>query len=514
MPPVNTKAGLVEGVERGGIHSFLGIPYAMPPIGDRRFHPPVPVEPWDGVRSAKAYGVSVPQSYSPTSIAWIFEATEPPGADCLNLNVWTPDLGAANLPVFVWIHGGGFQMGAGSDPMYSGAAFARSGIVAVTLNYRLGIQGNLLIDGVEGAGNFGMLDQICALEWVRDNIAAFGGDPGNVTIAGESAGGQSVSILMTMPRARGLFRRVIAQSGAAHNAMSRKSGAAIASRFAEELGIREGDIEAFRAVPLDQLIAEENKIFPRSLARQEPSFGELMKVALPLASQPVFGTPELPEFPIDAIRGGASADVELIVCVCAKESLGTMRLSPEMFGDYGSDLPAEVIHDIAVLALGEDAASAAIDLYRRNRPAADGVELFAAIFSDWSFIMPAIRLAEEHSVHGSTRMCQITWPSPGGDGKWDASHTLDIPLLFDTCDSEHGRYITGGAAPRVLIDAVHGAWASFIRNGNPEVLLADGSSLAWPLYDLDRRATMLFDVPSSVKNDPRGDERILWQDRV
>ncbi|RFU27541.1 hypothetical protein B7463_g8796, partial [Scytalidium lignicola] len=513
MAKVQTKLGIVEGIEKDGLRVFLGIPYAMPPTGERRFRPPEPVKAWTGIKSAKSYGSTVPQSTSPTSIAWIFEATEPAGDDCLNLNVWTPASAGtmSRLPVFFWIHGGGFQMGAGCDPMYAGTAFAHDGIVTITINYRLGIQGNLMVDGVEGAGNFGMLDQICALQWVRDNIMAFGGDPENVTIAGESAGGQSVGILLAMPRAKGLFRRAIVQSGAAHNAISRSSGLAITRRIAEEVGVSADDIEALRKVPLDKLLAAEKVILNRSLARQEPSFGELMLAALPLASLPVFGTPELPELPINAIRKGASVDVDLVVGVCEKESLGTMRLSPEMFGEYGNNLPSSTIEAIATLALSKDEALTAIDQYRHNRPEANNIEIFAALFSDWSFIMPALRLAEAHADYGTTYMFQISWKSPGGDGKWDASHTLDIPLLFDTCDSDHGRYITGEAAPRELIHAVHGAWVSFVRGDSPPAVpFLDKTHLLWPVFNTKQRETMFFDVPPSIQLDPRKSERLLW----
>ena len=215
---VKTRHGEVRGSVVEGVNTFKGIPYAAPPFGTQRFRPPQPVEPWSGVRDALTYGPTVlkPPYFPP------FDTLLPepaiPGEDCLNLNIWSPDLGEAQLPVMVWIHGGAFANGSGAIDMYDGSHFARDGVVCVTINYRLGIDGFLYLG--DGNDNLGLLDQLAALQWVQENIAAFGGDPGNVTIFGESAGGMSVGTLLSMPRAAGLFRRAIAESGAGHHVIS------------------------------------------------------------------------------------------------------------------------------------------------------------------------------------------------------------------------------------------------------------------------------------------------------
>src|SRR5215218_6876030 len=208
---VRTTQGAVRGRTADGVAAFKGIPYAAPPFGADRFAPPRPAAPWDGVRDALAYGPTAPHpGYAPPYDLLLPDPIIP-GEDCLNLNVWTPDPGAGGLPVMVWIHGGAFVNGSGAVPTYDGTRFARDGVVLVTLNYRL---------GDDGANDRGLLDQLAALEWVRDNVAAFGGDPGRVTVFGESAGAMSVGALLACPRAEGLFARAIAQSGAGHHAIT------------------------------------------------------------------------------------------------------------------------------------------------------------------------------------------------------------------------------------------------------------------------------------------------------
>ncbi len=215
---VKTRSGEVRGSVVEGVNTFKGIPYAAPPFGTHRFRPPQPVESWSGVRDALTYGPTVlkPPYFPPFDV--LLEEPAIPGEDCLNLNIRSPDLGQANLPVMVWIYGGAFANGTGAVTLYDGSRFARDGVVCVTINYRLGVDGFLYLG--DGQVNLGLLDQIAALQWVQENIAAFGGDPGNVTIFGESAGGMSVGTLLSMPRAKGLFRRAIGESGAGHHVIS------------------------------------------------------------------------------------------------------------------------------------------------------------------------------------------------------------------------------------------------------------------------------------------------------
>src|SRR5215471_253019 len=245
---VKTRYGELRGSVADGVHTFKGIPYAAPPFGSNRLRPPQPVESWNSVREAFTFGPKTPQPpYPPGMERLIPPELSGPGEDCLTLNIWSPDLGSAGLPVMVWIAGGLFEYhGTGASPLYDGSHFARDGIVCVTINYRVGAEGFLYLD--EGNANRGLLDQIAALQWVRENISAFGGDPGNVTIFGESAGGMSVGTLLSMPRAEGLFQRAIAESGSAHHVTSAEIARRISQYIAEKLGVT-ATREAIAAVP-------------------------------------------------------------------------------------------------------------------------------------------------------------------------------------------------------------------------------------------------------------------------
>jgi carboxylesterase type B len=378
----------------------------------------------------------------------------------------------------------------------------------VSFNYRLGAQGYLWVDGVPGAGNFGTLDQVRALEWVQENIEVFGGDPSRVTIAGESAGGSAVGTLMAVPAAKGLFHRAIAQSGAAHNGIGTDTAGAVAARTLETLSIHPGDVDALRSVPLDQLLRAEQLIQERSLARNEPSFGELMQRSLAVAFQPAYGTDVLPRFPIDAIRDGSAHGIDVLVGTTAEELLGLLRVE-SMFGRTpGEDVPESLVELTAqqVFQNGPYSPDMAVSVYRRRRPKASNLEIFAAMTTDWSFRIAAIRLAEAQQKHAKVRMYELAWRSEGAGGSYGAGHALDIPLIFDTCDTELGRFLAGDQVPKVLIDSMHLAWVNFVATGDPG---HDGMP-NWPTYDNERRATMCLDIESSVEDDPRGDERELW----
>src|SRR6478752_5604268 len=250
-PVVRLRDGIVRGRVEAGVISFLGIPYAAPPFGPNRMLPPQPVPAWAGERDATSFGPTVPKGDYPPQYASLFPEVVIPGEDCLNLNVWTPDADAGGLPVLVWIHGGSFMNGSGSVGAYDGAAFARDGVVCVTINYRLAAEGFLYLG--DGVANLGLLDQLAALKWVQDNIAAFGGDPARVTVAGESAGAMSVTTLLAMPSASGLFRRAITQSGAAAHTLTPEIGLTVTRTLAETLGV-EPTREAIAGVELDRLV--------------------------------------------------------------------------------------------------------------------------------------------------------------------------------------------------------------------------------------------------------------------
>ncbi len=497
-----TRQGVVRGTFQDGVAAFFGIPYAAPPFGPDRLRPPRSVEAWDGVREAVAFGPEPPQMKPPADHPAAALAVDPamPGMDCLNLNVWTPDPGTAGLPVLVWIPGGMFEVGSGAS--YDGSRFARDGVVCVTINYRVGAEGFLYLD--DGVPNLGLLDQVAALGWVRDNITAFGGDPSNVTIAGESAGAMSVGTLLSMPRARGLFRRAIAQSGAAHRVIGVADARRVGTELAARIGV-EPTTHDIAEVPWQRLLAATLDLKADLAVHPDPERWGLDVVASMLPWQPVVDGDVIPERPIDRIAAGASADVDVIV--------GSNTEDWWLFRVAGGDVDL-VTEDVLTgpVATHGYLTTAAYDLpldtglaaYRAWYPAASPGELLAAIETDWWCRIPAIRLAESHATGGAgTFMYEFAWRSPAFGGRAGACHGLEIPFVFDTLDLGPRQMLgplLGAEPPRLLAAAMHAAWVAFATTGDP----------GWPRYDLERRSTKRFGTPSAVVEDPRRPERALW----
>lgn len=488
---VKTRSGEVRGRVNNGIHAFKGIPYAAPPFGPHRFQPPRPVEPWSGVRDAFEYGPTAPKPpYFPPFDTLLPEPAIP-GEECLNLNIWSPDLGAASLPVMVWIHGGAFSNGSGAITAYDGSNFARDGIVCVTINYRLGIDGFLFLDN--GKANLGLLDQVAALEWVRENISAFGGDPDNVTIFGESAGGMSVGSLLSMPRAAGLFHRAIAESGAGHHVISSETALKLSQYLAKKLGV-EHSLEAIAAVPVGHLLQAQVELSGDVFNNPDPAlWGEAAANLMPF--EPVIDGAVLPARPIDRIFAGAGANVNIMVGSNTEEQ--RLMLVPN--GAIGHITDGILTGTIAAYGLPVEKTLAT---YRATRPNASPGELLSAIVTDWFYRIPAIRLAEAHTKsNAATYMYEFAWRSPQFDGMLGACHSLEIAFVFDTLDKEGLEPVMGPNPPQQLADTMHSAWVVFAATGDP----------GWPRYDLRRRATMRFDIPSEVVDDPRPAERQLWE---
>ena len=302
-PVAATRYGRVRGQIDDGVASFLGIPYAASPTGELRFAAPEPPKPWTGVREATAYGPTPPKPAYPAPFDTVLPEPDVPGEDWLNLNIWAPQDLTGSHPVIVWIHGGAFANGNCAIPMYNGHTFARDGVVFVAINYRLGVEGFALLPGAPT--NRGLLDQIAALEWVRDNIGAFGGDPANVTIAGESAGAMSVITLLTMPRAAGLFKRIIAESGSVQAAADPADAALVSAELGLALGdaLRENDVSAAGIAELDfgTLMAAQVSVRDALAAAPDPTrFGPTI-VASSMAFIPVIDGDTLPEHPLAAI---------------------------------------------------------------------------------------------------------------------------------------------------------------------------------------------------------------------
>ncbi|GGV18563.1 carboxylic ester hydrolase [Streptomyces litmocidini] len=477
-----TRRGAVRGrTSPDGVTSFLGIPYAAPPFGARRFRAPAPPEPWTGVREATAPGPTAPHApYAPPFDTLVPENAVP-GDDCLNLNVWTPAPEPdAGLPVMVWLHGGAFTNGSGSASGYDGSAFARDGVVCVTLNYRLGADGFLHLPG--RPDDRGLLDQIAALRWVRDEIASFGGDPDRVTVFGESAGAMSIGALLTTEAARGLFHRAILQSGACHHFLRPPSARLVAARLAEKLGI-EPTPEAFEAVPLQELLPAQAGLRAEVTADPDPArWGEAALNIMPF--EPV--RPDLalpgPDRGVDLMIGSNREEYRLFLVPTERLHVFPESSLRAMTAAYGLD-PAE-----------------ALPVYRAARPDATPGELLDAVATDWFYRIPAVRLAE--AVPGSY-LYEFAWRSPRFDGALGACHALELPFVFDRLHDPSYAPLLGAHPPQELADAVHGAWVAFAKTGDP----------GWKAYDKDSRTTMTFTAtpaPAPV-DDPRAEERLLWE---
>ena len=488
---VTTTSGTVRGRPSGPVAAFLGIPYAAPPFGDLRFAAPAPPEPWTGVRDATSYGPTAVKGVYPPPLDRLMPEPVVAGEQVLNLNVWTPDPDAPGLPVLVWIHGGAFVLGSGAVPVYDGTAFARDGVVTVTINYRLGADGFLLF-GDGGPENRGLLDQVAALEWVRDNIAAFGGDPDQVTIAGESAGAMSAACLMTVDGARGLFRRAVLQSGAGDFALRPETAGTVARHLAERLQVpltREG----LAAVPLDALVEAQGALTREVRATPDPTrWGELVLHSMPF--EPVVDGAVLPALPRDAVAAGAGADVDVLV--------GSNRDEHRLFL-VPSGLVDHVTEDLLRLVLAgyRLPAERALAAYRAPAPDASPGELLADVATDWFYRVPAVRLAEARAGGpGRTYVYEFAWPSPQFDGRLGSCHALEIAFVFDLLAAPENQPLAGDAPPQRLADEMHRAWVSFVCTGDP----------GWAPYDPASRPVQVFDQPSALVADPRPEQLAVW----
>lgn len=483
MTVVETRYGRVEGIERGGVLQFRGIPFAAPPVGDRRWRPPQPPEPWTGVRPAASFGPVAPQVPSPvSSVFGIAERPEVGEADCLNLNVFTPGMGGEPRPVLVWIHGGAFVGGSNRNAWYNGTSFARHGVVVVTVNYRLGALGFLhLGDDEPGSSNRGLLDQVAALEWVRDNIRAFGGDPGNVTVFGESAGGMSVGSLLGTPAASGLFHGAIPQSGAASTFNSVERAAAVTERLIAKLGGR----DVLRTAPWERLLAAQGEVVV-DMARDGAD-------GLPF--MPVVDGTVLPRPPLQTIAAG-EAPVRLMT--------GTNRDEMTLFlltAPGAGDLTEEA----AVRRLDRTTRGAGRALFDAYRPVlgagATPKDVWVAAESDRMFRMPAIHLAAAQARHTpEVWMYLFTWESPALDGAFQSAHALEIPFVWNSLTPGSEGFTGGGPAAQALADEMHAAWIAFAASGDP----------GWDHYEEGRRATRVFGPGGGVVDDPMRARRELW----
>ncbi|MGI5461123.1 carboxylesterase/lipase family protein [Streptomyces sp. CA-249302] len=479
---VTTSRGPVLGTWRGATARFLGIPYAKPPVGELRFAAPVPPESWTEPVDAALYGPTAQRR--PFLVDGPTTVPEPtiPGADVLNLNVFTPDPSPdAGLPVLVWIHGGGYIAGCSASPWYDGSAFCRDGVILVSLGYRLGIEGHLHLE--DAPDNRAVLDWIAALTWVRDNITAFGGDPGKVTVAGQSAGGGAVQTLMATPTARGLFRAAISMSGVVREDESRANALAVSQRFTHRTGLP-ATVAALRDLTNDELLALQDKL-------NAPEPGQDATPGLTLAP---FADGTLVPLPVlEAFAGGTAAPVPLLLGFTHHEFNHAVQ----------PDAPAEAVPlTLAGLGLSPQATASYLAVHEGDTPA----QIMGQALTDALFRGPALAIAEARAGHElPTWLYQFDWASRHPRHSGHAFHCLELPFVFDLLDAERAPDATGPNPPQHLADAIHGSWVSFIRD------LAPGSF--WPCYDRSRRRTMIFDTTARVLDDPLRHEREIWDTR-
>lgn len=481
-PIAATAAGRIRGTLDGDILVFKGVRYGAD-TAPRRFFPPAPPTPWTGVRDAAAFGPVAPQPGSRTM-----------SEDCLHLNVWTPGLrDGPKRPVMVWFHGGAYSGGTSNEPETEGARLSRRGnVVVVTVNHRLNAFGYLYLAELAGeeyadSGNVGMLDLVLALQWVRANIGEFGGDPGNVTIFGHSGGGAKCAVLMAMPAASGLFHRVITQSGQQITGSRTSTATRHATQLLDALKLPASRVRDLRTLPMAELV---------KVSRAPQYLG------------PVTDGRALPRDPFDPDAPPLSAHIPMILGNTRGETRTLIgRDNPALF-DLTWDTLQPALETNSPF-MGDLDRREVIAMYRRLYPKYSPADLFFAATTDsrsWrGQVIQAERRAAQPVASTRTWVFQLDWGTPIDGGKWGAHHGLDVPLVFDNAGALPDRVGAGPEASR-LAAVMSDVWIAFARTGRP----ASPALPAWPVYDLERRRTMIFDVEPRVVDDPRGVERRLF----
>jgi para-nitrobenzyl esterase len=488
---VTTAAGIVEGFTRDGVHRWRSIPYARPPVGALRFRAPQPAQPWSGVRHCHGFTRCAPQQRLYTMIG--VGKYQPMGEDCLTLNVVTPEAAEGKpLPVMVFVHGGGYIMGSSATPLYDGVALARRGCVYVSVNYRLGALGCLDLSLLSTAditfeSNLFLRDLVLALQWVRDNIAEFGGDPKNVTLFGESAGAHAVATMLAVPAAQGLFAQAISESPATGMVRSRDVAAEFAARFATLLGVRKQDAaHALMNASPTELVAAQDRLIDDGVRN--------MLGAFPIG--PVFGDDYLPLDPVEAMRRGKSHPVPLIVGTNAEEGRLFTRFLPL--------LPTTEPMIEALLAEMDPAVRERITGAYPDYPERSAC---IRLGGDFAFGSAAWEIAQAHGSHAPTYLYRydyaprmLRWSGLG------ATHATELLAVFGIYRTKFGALLTAAAdrrSARRVTREVQRRWLAFSRTGVP--------GERWPAYTDADRAVMVFDRKSHLEFDPHPERRAAWE---
>ncbi len=496
---VTLSLGQLEGTRQEGVFAFKGVPFAAPPVGERRWLPPQPVEPWQEVLQACQFGTAAPQNPMLGGPGLEGEP-EPQSEDCLYLNIWSPGLDSKRRPVVVWIHGGAFSIGSGSSPMYEGSVLARrNDVVVVTVNYRLNLLGFLNLREATGGripatGNEGLLDQVAALKWVQRHIAAFGGDPDNVTIMGESAGSMSIACLLTMPAAQGLYHKAILESGVGSTTMPLEKAAEVGRLFLEVTGIRSDDVEALRALTVEQLLAAEIELRRRMASPWEP-----MRITV---TAPVIDGEVMAQMPTHAIAQGVAKDIPMII----GSNLDEWKLF--LIGEPHKEKidRAQIVERLGHVIPTKYAEEIVEHYYQARSHRGDDIsplEILSAINTDVMFRIPALQMVEAQQKHNPAVFNYLfTYTSPVFGGVLGACHALEMGFVFATHDD---KFCGAGPEANKLSETIQDAWTSFARTGNPScAALGD-----WAVYG-DGRMTMILDTQCRLEPAPYEEERQAW----